>query len=115
MVKHSGTLDATFQALADPTRRAILATLARRESTVGELAQPFRVSAPAITKHLKILERAGLMERRKDGRIHHCRLVAKPLKDAEAWLADYRQFWEQQFDALADYLSSSERSKEERE
>ena len=94
-------LDATFGALADPTRRAILARLARGEATVTELAAPFDVSLPAVSKHLRVLESAGLLRREIDGRIHRCRLAPEPMKDAAAWIETYRVFWEAQLDALA--------------
>ena len=100
--KHS--LDLLFSALSDPIRRAILARLAEGEATVGDLARPFPVSLPAISKHLRVLERAGLLERRIEGRVHRCRLQPRPLKDAVDWLAEYRQFWERQLDALEAYL-----------
>ena len=100
--KHS--LDLLFSALSDPIRRAILARLAEGEATVGDLARPFSVSLPAISKHLRVLERAGLLERRIEGRVHRCRLQPRPLKDAVDWLAEYRQFWERQLDALEAYL-----------
>ncbi len=100
-------LDKTFSALADPTRRAILSRLARGESSVGELAAPFDMSWPAISKHLRVLEGAGLMKREKDGRVHRCRLEPGPMKDAAEWIAFYRQFWEGQLDALADYLNEA--------
>jgi DNA-binding transcriptional ArsR family regulator len=103
----SGVLDATFGALADPTRRAILARLARGEAMVTELAEPFHVSLPAISKHLRVLESAGLLEREIDGRVHRCRLAAEPMKDAAAWIAQYRAFWETQFDALEKYLEET--------
>ncbi|MFQ5693405.1 MAG: ArsR/SmtB family transcription factor [Nitrospinota bacterium] len=108
MVKHpSATLDATFAALSDPTRRAILARLARGESSVTELARPFNVSLPAVSKHLRVLERAGLLVRERDGRVHRCRLNAKPMKDADDWIRRYRNFWENRLDALAKYLEST--------
>ena len=108
MVKYQArALDATFSALADPTRRAILARLARAESSVTELAEPFDVSLPAISKHLRVLETAGLLAREKDGRVHRCRLVAGPMKTAASFLARYRSFWEEQLDALANYLGES--------
>ena len=100
--KHS--LDLLFSALSDPTRRAILARLAEGEATVGDLARPFPISLPAISKHLRVLERAGLLERRIEGRMHRCRLQPRPLKDAVDWLAEYRQFWERQLDALEAHL-----------
>jgi DNA-binding transcriptional ArsR family regulator len=103
----SQILDATFGALADPTRRAILARLAQGENTVTELAAPFHVSLPAVSKHLRVLESAGLLQRKIDGRIHRCRLAAQPMKDAAAWIETYRAFWEAQLDALANYLEST--------
>lgn len=110
MVKcFSISLDATFAALADPTRRAILARLARGEPSVTELAEPFEVTLPAISKHLRVLERAGLIIRQKKGRVHHFRLVARPMKDAAEWVASYRRFWEEQLDALTEYLNESDR------
>jgi DNA-binding transcriptional ArsR family regulator len=93
-------LDATFAALADPTRRAILARLARGEASVLELAEPFAMSQPAISKHLKVLERAGLIARGRDAQRRPCRLVAAPLRDASQWIDGYREFWEASFDAL---------------
>jgi DNA-binding transcriptional ArsR family regulator len=109
MVNYSSpALDRTFAALSDPTRRAILARLAQGEASVTELASPFDVSLPAVSKHLRVLEQAGLMRRKKEGRIHHCRLVAGPLQDAAEWLAFYERFWEGKLDALADYLADLE-------
>jgi DNA-binding transcriptional ArsR family regulator len=108
MVNYStAALDATFGALADPTRRAILARLAQGEAMVTELAEPFRVSLPAISKHVRVLEAAGLLEREVDGRVHRCRLAAQPMKNAAAWIEQYRAFWELQFDALAKYLETN--------
>ena len=105
MVNNSDlSLNSVFATLADPTRRAILQRLALGEATVGELAQPFGVSLPAISKHLRVLEQAGLMSRRKVGRIHYCRLDPTPLAGATEWLTYYRSFWESRLDALADYL-----------
>jgi DNA-binding transcriptional ArsR family regulator len=98
-------LDATFAALSDPTRRAILARLATREASLTELARPFRMSLPAIHKHLRVLERAGLLAHAKHGRVRRCRLVARPMKGAARWIERYRRFWEAQFDALAAYLA----------
>jgi DNA-binding transcriptional ArsR family regulator len=92
-------LDATFAALADPTRRAILTRLAQGEASVMELAKPFSMSQPAISKHLKMLERAGLVSRGRDAQKRPCRLVAKPLAEANGWLENYRQFWEASFRA----------------
>lgn len=97
-------LNATFGALADPTRRAILARLARGETSVSELAQPFRMSLPAVTKHLRVLDRAGLLEHHKDARVRRCRLHPQPLKTAAQWIARYQQFWEDQFDALEEFI-----------
>jgi DNA-binding transcriptional ArsR family regulator len=108
----AGRLDRAFQALSDPTRRAILARLALGEATVGELARPFRTSLPAISKHLKVLERAGLMSRRREGRVHRCRLVAAPLRETSAWLEHYRRFWERQLDSLEEYLREQSRGEE---
>jgi DNA-binding transcriptional ArsR family regulator len=116
MVNYSSApLDATFGALSDPTRRAILARLAQGEATVSELAEPFDVSLPAVSKHLRVLESAGLLRREIDGRIHRCRLAPQPMKDAAAWIEKYRAFWENQFDALAKYLeSATDQRKEEK-
>lgn len=112
MVKYSqASLDTTFAALADPTRRAILARLAEGEASVTELAGPFRISLPAVSKHLRVLERAGLLARERDGRVHRCHLVTEPLKDAAEWIARYQRFWEERLDALAEYLD--ETAKEE--
>src|SRR5580698_4799694 len=97
-------LSSTFAALADPTRRAILSRLALGEAPVNELAQPFRMSLPAVSKHLKVLERAGLIARGREAQWRPCRLEANPLKDAANWIEHYRQFWEQSFDRLEDYL-----------
>jgi len=105
MVKYSQeALDKTFGALADPTRRAILRRLASRNRTVTELAEPFDVSMAAISKHLRVLERAELIERERDGRVRRCRLSAGPLKDAARWIDDYRRFWEESLDRLDKYL-----------
>jgi DNA-binding transcriptional ArsR family regulator len=97
-------LSSTFAALADPTRRAILARLASGEASVTELAEPFAMSLPAISKHLKVLERAGLVARSREAQWRPCRLKAAPLKGAADWLEQYRRFWEQSFDRLEDYL-----------
>jgi DNA-binding transcriptional ArsR family regulator len=97
-------LDATFSALADPTRRAILARLASGETSVSELAEPFAMSLPAISKHLKVLQRAGLIERGREAQWRPCRLAAAPLKDASDWLEHYRHFWEESLDRLEEYL-----------
>lgn len=105
----SAALDATFSALGDPIRRAILARLARGESTVSELAEPFDVSLPAVSKHLRVLERAGLVRREVIGREHRCRLDGRPLREAEAWLDHYRNFWEVRLDALERHLISGKK------
>jgi DNA-binding transcriptional ArsR family regulator len=97
-------LSDTFSALADPTRRAILARLAGGEATVSELAEPFPVSLQAVSKHLKVLERAGLITRGKTAQWRPCRLRAAPLGDITHWLEDYRRFWEQSFDRLDEHL-----------
>ena len=97
-------LSSTFAALADPTRRAILARLATGEASVTELAEPFAMSMPAISKHLKVLERAGLVARGREAQWRPCRLEAGPLKDVARWIEHYRRFWEQSFDRLDDYL-----------
>ena len=105
MVKYSDHLDATFSALADPTRRAILATLSGGQASVTELAQPYRMSLPAVMKHLRVLEEAGLVSQAKTGRIRRCRLAVQPLKQASEWLSYYRNFWETQLNALEQYLT----------
>jgi DNA-binding transcriptional ArsR family regulator len=97
-------LSLTFSALADPTRRAILARLAEGETTVTELAAPFEMTLPAVTKHLKVLERAGLVIRGREAQWRPCRLEAKPLQEAVSWIEQYRQFWEERLDRLEDYL-----------
>jgi DNA-binding transcriptional ArsR family regulator len=98
------TLSETFQALADPTRRAILARLADGEATVTELAHPFAMSLPAVSKHLKVLERAHLIERGRHAQWRPCRLKAEPLRDVADWVARYRQHWEESLDRLDEYL-----------
>src|SRR6202049_3608351 len=97
-------LNATFAALADPTRRAILARLALGETSVTELAKPFAMSLPAVSKHLKVLERAGLIARGREAQWRPCRIEPRALRDIDEWLGDYRRFWEQSFDRLGDYL-----------
>jgi DNA-binding transcriptional ArsR family regulator len=101
----SDPLSATFAALADPTRRAILARLTRGEASVNELAEPFEMSLPAVSKHLKVLERAGLIARGREAQWRPSRLQAAPLKDAAEWLEQYRRFWEESLDRLDDYLN----------
>lgn len=97
-------LSMTFSALADPTRRTILSRLSHGESSVSELAEPFDVSMPAITKHLKVLEKAGLIERGRKAQWRPCKLKAEPLKDVSEWINQYKLFWEESFDRLDDYL-----------
>ena len=104
MVKYSASLDSTFGALADPTRRAILATLQLGQASISELAKPHRMSLPAVMKHAYVLEQAGLISQEKTGRTRICRLAAEPFKDAEAWISQYRRFWERNFDSLQRYL-----------
>ena len=106
MVHHTATdpLSAVFAALADPTRRAILARLVEGQASVTELADPFDMSMPAISKHLKVLERAGLIARGREAQWRPCRLDAGPLKDVSDWVESYRRFWEESFDRLDDYL-----------
>jgi DNA-binding transcriptional ArsR family regulator len=108
MVKYKAdSLDATFSALSDPTRRAILARLAQGEAQVTELAEPFGMSLPAISKHLKVLERAQLITRHKDGRIHRFTVNPGPIDSAKSWIETYQHFWEQQLDSLAVYLEKT--------
>jgi len=112
MVNYLGgaALDATFQALADPTRRAILAKLASAPDTpVGELAQPFRMSLPAVSKHLRVLESAGLLARRREGRVHHCRFIPGPMRTAADWIAHYQAFWEDRLDSLKRFLEQPQK------
>ncbi len=106
-------LSTTFAALADPTRRAILALLATGESTVSEIAEPFRVSLPAISRHLKVLENANLIVRHKDAQWRRCRLEPEPLREAADWVAQYRKFWEERFDALGQFLEQQQTQEEE--
>ena len=106
-------ITSTFAALADPTRRAILARLALGETSVTELAAPFEMSMPAVSRHLKVLERAGLISRGREAQWRPCKLNPKPLKDAAEWLEEYRQFWEHSFDRLEEYLKTMQ-AKEKR-
>src|SRR2546428_5411823 len=99
-------LSNTFAALADPTRRAILARLASGQASVTELAAPFRMTMPAVSKHLKVLERAGLVARSRDAQWRPCRLDGEPLRDVADWMEQYRRFWDDSFDRLDDYLQS---------
>ncbi|MEO6044038.1 MAG: metalloregulator ArsR/SmtB family transcription factor [Tepidiformaceae bacterium] len=105
-------LDATFAALADPTRRAILARLTLGEASVTEIAGPFAMSQPAISKHLKVLERAGLVSRSREAQRRPCRIQAAPLAEASSWLGTYRQFWEASFNRLDDYLQELQTTEE---
>ena len=105
----SDRLSATFSALADPTRRAILARLVSGEASVTELAEPFEMSLPAVSKHLKVLERAGLIARGREAQWRPCRLEADPLKDAADWLENYRDFWEASLDRLEAHLRKLQR------
>ena len=107
-------LSETFAALADPTRRAILARLALGETSVTELAEPFEMSMPAVSKHLKVLERAGLIERSREAQWRPCRLAPAPLKDVDDWVEQYRKFWEQSFDRLDQYLRELQTKDEKR-
>lgn len=110
MQQEIGNLDQVFFALSDGTRRAILSRLAEGSTTIGELAEPFSISSPAISKHMKILERAGLIERRIDGRQHHCSLSTGALQTAEDWINFHRKFWESRLDALEDLLTNEKSS-----
>ena len=108
------TLSAKFAALADPTRRAILARLALGETSVGELSKPFEISAPAITKHLKVLEKAGLIARSREAQWRPCRLKPEALKTVDEWIAQYRRMWEERLDRLDDYLKQLQGKKEKK-
>lgn len=115
MVTNTETLDLTFSALADATRREILARLASGDATVGELARPFHISRPAISKHLRVLERAGLVRRTRDGRLSRCILDATPMRDAAEWVEKYRLFWESQLDSLSKFLEQQSDRKENKD
>jgi len=105
MVKYTeNALDRTFAALADPTRRRILQELARGDSCVTELARPYAMSLPAVSKHLRVLESAGLVRRCRNGRVHRMNLEAAPMQEAQQWIEEYRKFWEESFDRLDEYL-----------
>lgn len=108
MLQSNPQLDQVFFALSDSTRRAILARLCQGSTTIGELAAPFAISKPAVTKHMKILERAGLIDRKIQGRIHKCSLSTDGLKTAEDWIEFHRSFWESRFEALENLLSQQE-------
>ncbi|HJW45713.1 MAG TPA: metalloregulator ArsR/SmtB family transcription factor [Lysobacter sp.] len=110
MVDKSTRLDAVFHALADPTRRAMLRDLARQPRNVGELAAPFEISLAAASKHIQVLERAGLLQREVQGRVHVCRLDARPLHAGVEWMRHYERFWNQRLDALEALLKAEERA-----
>jgi DNA-binding transcriptional ArsR family regulator len=111
MVKYSAaTLNRTFAALADPTRRRILAHLARGDKRVTHLARPHEMSLPAVSKHLRVLEKAGLLRRRRYGRVHLMQLEAKPLKQATQWVEEYRKFWEGSLDRLSQFLEKTNKA-----
>ena len=107
-------LSTTLFALADPTRRDILARLSRGPANVNDLAEPYAMSRVAVSKHLKVLERAGLVSRGKDAQFRPCKLEAAPLRDVAEWVADYRRFWDRSIDALGDYLNSIQQTKKKR-
>ncbi|MDH5447115.1 MAG: metalloregulator ArsR/SmtB family transcription factor [Gammaproteobacteria bacterium] len=112
MVKYKDdNLDMAFSALADPTRRAILAKLAEGEAQVTELAEPFGMSLPAVSKHLKVLERAQLITRQVDGRVHRFHVNPEPLQQAKSWIEHYQKFWTEQLAALGDFLDSTKKEK----
>ena len=114
MVKYCGSLDRTFGALADPTRRAILSTLMLGQASVTKLAKPHRMSLPAVLKHVHVLERAGLVSQSKNGRTRFCQLAAEPLKQAENWISQYRAFWEDTFDSLERYLAEQKAKEDQK-
>jgi len=95
------SLDSTFAAIADPTRRALLLHLAKRDATITDLAKPFAISLPAVSKHISVLENAGLIERKKKGRVHHCRMLANPMKEAAVWINFYSRFWGEKLDDVS--------------
>ena len=106
MVNQSEQLDLVFRALGDATRRSMVARLARRPATIGELGEPFAMTKPAVTKHVKVLERAGLLQRDIDGRVHRCKIDPAPLTKAQRWVARVREHWDARLDDLADYLET---------
>lgn len=113
-IQYQDPLDRIFHALGDGTRRKMLALIAKRgECTAGELGEPFGVAQPTISKHIRVLERAGLLTRRIGGRVHHFRLVAKPLKDATNWIARHQSFWEKSLDALCDIVNEMAANEDE--
>lgn len=101
------SLNHTFSALSDPTRRAIISKLAKGDMPIMELASPFDMSLPAVSKHIRVLEKAGLVIRKKQGRVHYCRLNAQPLRDAAKWLAFYQKFWNAKLDSLTSFLEEN--------
>lgn len=107
MVNYSHALDSTFAALSDATRRGILSRLATGEMSVTELAAPYDMSLPAVSKHLQVLESAGLVTRKKEGRVQRCRLAAAPMQSASEWIDYYRRFWDTQLDSLHQFLEES--------
>ena len=109
MVELQGSLDATFAAFSDPTRRGILAALTGGEASITQLAEPFDVSLQAVSKHIGVLDAAGLVAREKRGRVQWCRLTPAPMKAADEWLGGYREFWEEQLDSLDAYLAGRRR------
>lgn len=115
MQTYSDKLSSTFSALADPTRRAILARLATGEASVQDIAKPFKMTLPAVSKHLKVLERGGLIKRSRTAQWRPCRLEAAPLKEAADWVERYRQFWEESFDRLDAYLKILQSEKKDAE
>ena len=100
-------MSAVFMALADATRRGMITRLSEGPATIGELGRPYAISKPAVTRHVKVLERAGLVSRKKDGRIHRCKLNPAPMKTAEDWIEKHRKFWEASLDSLASYLEET--------
>jgi DNA-binding transcriptional ArsR family regulator len=114
LAKSPDRINSTFAALADPTRRAILAHLSTGEASVTELAEPFEMSLPAVSKHLKVLERAGLIVRSREAQWRPCRLEAAPLKDVSDWVEEYRRHWEERFDRLDEYLKEIQRKDKNR-
>jgi DNA-binding transcriptional ArsR family regulator len=115
LTMQSDPLSATFAALADPTRRAILSRLASGEASVKELAEPFEMSPPAVTKHLKVLQRAGLITQGRQAQWRPCRLDAKPLRDVAGWVEQYRRFWKESFDRLDEYLIELKKETQKKE
>jgi DNA-binding transcriptional ArsR family regulator len=109
--RREGQLDLLFRALGDRTRRALLASLAEKPAMITELAEPFEMSLPAVSRHIRVLERAHLVVRTIDGRVHHCSLDLAPLKTVEAWVHHYRRFWEGKLDALARYVEGEDKKK----